>query len=573
MSAGSALLEPDEHGPHDLLPGYYVEPSTGAWLTVPRPEVAPLTIGWQVIDWCHEALVHPLTGLPWEFTLDQQRFLALWYAVTEAGRWLYRSGVKRGAKGTGKDPFAAAVCLAELAGPVKLDGFDAKGRPVGRPHRMSLVQLAANSEDQAKDLLRVANAMVGLDLAERIDYDPGIKASMAGGRSRMEVLVRAEGSNEGDPATFLALNESHHMTHRSGGQALARVGRRNVGKSPGGQARALEFTNAHMPGGESVAEDSFSAWQQQVQGATRRVDILYDSREAAPHLRMHVPEELALGIAQAYADAPWVDRERIAAEAEDPRTPLADSVRFYFNSLPTNEFAWVDPRRWDERARTDIVVQDGEAIAMFLDCSKSQDSTALMGCRISDGHWMTLGLWQRPHGAPPTWQVDRLAVDISVRENFARYDVQMFGADPSPARDDDTEALYWADLLDDWHRDFCERVLLWCMPGRQAVQYDMRQSITGGRERMRLLTEQAELIAEQVAERNPALHHDGHPALRLHAIQARRRLNEWGTWISKQSADSKQLVDLAVAGVGAALLRRLVLNSGKSRKPRRAGVW
>lgn len=572
MTDGAALLVPDDGSALEVLPGYYVEQSTGAWLTCPRPEVPPMTLGWQVIDWAELNLVHPLTGDPWTFTKSQERFLALWYAVDARGRWLYRSGVKRGAKGTGKDPFAAAMCLCELAGPVKLDGI-VRGVPQGVPHRMALVQIAANSEDQAKDLLRVANAMVSLQLSEAIDYDPGIKASMAGGRSRMEVLTRAEGSNEGDPATFLVLNESHHMTAASGGQALAKVGRRNVGKSPGGQARACEFTNAHLPGGESVAEDSFGAWQKQVMGETTRVDILYDSREAAPHLRLHLPEELALGISQAYADAPWVDQERIAAEAEDPRTPLADSVRFYFNSLPTNEFAWVDPRRWDERAQQQKLVDDGEAITLFLDCSKSDDSTALMGCRISDGHWITLGMWQRPHGAPATWQVPREDVDASVREAFARYDVQMYGCDPSPARDDDTEALYWADLMDAWHRDFKDTVLLWAIPNRQAVQFDMRMSVTGGRERMRLLTEQAELIAQQVQERNPAFSHDGNAALRLHAIQARRRLNEWGTWISKVSADSSAKVDLAVAGVGAALLRRLVLNSGKTRRKRTGRVW
>jgi hypothetical protein len=60
--------------------------------------------------------------------------------------------------------------------------------------------------------------------------------------------------------------------------------------------------------------------------------------------------------------------------------------------------------------------------------------------------------------------------------------------------------------------------------------------------------------------------------LRLHTHNARRRPNQWGVTLGKQSRDSKRLVDYAVAMVGARLGRRLVLNSGKSRERQRSGV-
>jgi hypothetical protein len=56
--------------------------------------------------------------------------------------------------------------------------------------------------------------------------------------------------------------------------------------------------------------------------------------------------------------------------------------------------------------------------------------------------------------------------------------------------------------------------------------------------------------------------------LRVHVHNARRRPNQWGVSLGKQSRDSKKLVDLAVTMVGARLGRRLVLNSGKTRKKR-----
>lgn len=559
----------------ELPPGYYLDPATGAWLTLPWPDdlaELPPSLGPDVIRWCERWLVHHLTGEQWVFTLGQKKFLHLWYAVRPDGRWLYRSGVKRGAKGTGKDPLLAAMALAELCGPTRFDRW-VKDRPVAEPHRLALVQIAANSEAQAADPLRVANAMVSADLREEVGYDPGVLRSLTETGSRIELLTNSERSAEGDPATAIFLNESHHMTESSGGQALAGVARRNVGKSPGGRARLLELTNAFMPGEGSVAEESFEAWQAQVGGRTRRVDILYDSREAASELRLHVEEDLEHGIAQAYADAPWTDQERIRDEAQDLRVPAHDSVRFYFNSLPTNELAWVEPRKFDARVQLEPVA-DREPVALFLDCSKSSDATALMACRISDGHVITLGGWQRPHGDRGRgWLAPREKVDAKVREAFARWTVLWFGVDPSPARDDENEANYWQPYLDAWHRDYRDRVKLWATPGAKgsAVAFDMRLSQPGGAERNRLFTEAAELTAADIDEDDGQLTHDGDSMLRVHVHNARRRPNKWGVTLGKKTRDSGDLVDLAVAMVGARMGRRLVLNAGVLGTKQRTG--
>lgn len=558
----------------ELLPGYHVEPDTGAWLSLTWPPpfdpLGPLTIGPQVARWCEDWLHNHLTGEPWRFTRGQFRFLVYWYALRGPGpdaAWLYRSAVKRGAKGTGKDPMLSAMALASLCGPTR--PVWSGGRWVGEQHRMALVQIAANSEAQAKDPLRIANAMVSREMSEEFGFDKGILRTQLEGGSLLEVLTSSESSTEGDPATDIFLNESHHMTSTSGGQRLAGVARRNVGKSPGGMARVCEFTNAHMPGEGSVAEDSYEAWQAQVSGKTRRQDILYDSREAPPHLSLHDEGQLMEGLRAAYMDAPWVDLERIRDEAQDPRVPLADSIRFYFSSLPTSEDAWVDPRKFDTLKREEVV-EHGEQVAVFLDCSKSTDATTLCGCRISDGHVFGLGGWQRPHGDRGTgWLAPRTEVDAKVRETFHLYDVQWFGVDPSPAKDDEDEALYWAESIDGWHRDFREKVLLWAQPGAKgsAVTFDMRLSIPGGRDRLRVFTEEAERTAAAIDD-DGTLTWDGDPMLRLHVHNARRRPNQWGVSLGKQSRGSSKLVDYAVTMVGARLGRRLVLNSGKQRVKR-----
>lgn len=569
----------------EILPGYFVEPDTGAWLTLPPFDWSIPTIGPGVIRWVEQGdgerwsgLKSHISGEPWIYTPGQGRLILWWYAIDPVSppgqpRWLYRSGVRRGAKGTGKDPLLASLALVEMCGPVY--PVWREGRWVGVPYRRALVQIGANSEGQAKDPLAVANAMVDADMSAVFGFDEGILRTQIANGSRIEVLQSSQKSVEGDPSTAEFLNETHHMTHTSGGQALAAVARRNAAKSPGGLARVLELTNAHMPGEGSVAEDSFDTWQAQLAGKTRRIDILYDSREAPPHLRLHVEEDLDTGLRAAYADAPWTDLERIRAEAQDPRVPVADSIRFYFSSLPTSEDAWVNSRKFDARARPDITVADGEAIAVFVDCSKSGDATVIAGCRIDDGHLLSLGHWQRPHGDRGIgWLAPREEVDARLMELDERYDIVWCGVDPSPARDDETEAEYWGEMVDRWHRHFKRKggVLLWATPGERtgsAVAFDMRNQKPGGRERLREFTEVAMQTALAIDEGDAAaLTWDGDPTMRAHVHNARRRPNQFGVSLGKRTRDSSKLVDYAVAAVGARLGRRRILNAGKARRRR-----
>lgn len=565
----------------ELPPGYFLDPwwGTGAWCTIPWPtdpdekaSLLAMSLGPQVIRWAEGSrdepgLVNHLTGRPWQFTPGQKRFLMLWYALRPDGRWLYRSGVKRGAKGTGKDPFLAAMCNIELVAPCRFAGWDEHGYPVGEPHRMPLVQIATNSEAQSKDVLRVANAMLPGETRDYFGIDCGETRTILQGGGRMELLTASEKSSEGDPATFIGLNESHHMTEASGGHKVAEVARRNVGKSPTElQARLCEYTNAHMQGMDSVAERSYAAWQHQASGRAKRADILYDSIEAPPDVNLHDDESRMRGLRAAYADAPWSDLERLSDEMLDPRTTVADSIRYYLNGLATAEDAWVNPRIFDDLVDAARVVASRERIAMFLDCSKSSDATGLVASRLSDGHVMQLGVWQRPHGERGKgWLAPRNEVDAVVRAALDRYDVVWFGADPSPARDDEDESLYWMSLLDQWHRDFRDTLPLWATPGANvghAVLFDMRLSSRGGHERMKQFTQAAMQAARDIDE-DGTLTHDGSSALRTHVHNARRRPNQWGISLGKINRDSTSLVDLAVCMVGARMGRRFALNSGK----------
>jgi hypothetical protein len=589
-------LDPIEVGGGLMLPGYRLDPwyDTDAWVTLPWPSeqeekdlLIATSIGPGVIDWAEgrgdgPGLIDYQTGAPWRYTPGQKRFIILWYAFDPAtGRYVYRRGAKRGAKGTGKDPFGASICNAELCGPTQLVFDDDEQRWIGIPHGMPLVQIASNSEAQSKDVLRVANGMWSQDARAYYNLDCGeTRTNIKGSGGRMEVLTASESSAEGDPASFVFLNETHHMTETSGGHRVARVVRRNVGKSPAWlQARTLDGTNAHQSGSDSVAERTFSAWQEQVVANAANpeipIDILYDSIEAPPTTNVFDPESLRRGLEAAYADAPWADIVRLMGEVLDPETPVADSIRYYLNGLAAAEDAWVDPRKLDALARPQIIVRERSQIAMFLDCSKSGDATALAGCRLDDGHVFRLGVWQPPRGkAGEGWLAPREEVDAKVRYAFEFYKVEWFGVDPSPALDDDTEALYWLPLIDGWHRDFHKRLKVWATPGARignSVLFDMRIKTLGGPDRNRQFTHAAMQTVEDIEETGEsAFTWDGDGVMMDHFHNAKRRPNPWGYSLGKVTRDSKKRVDLAVASVGARMGRRIVLNSGKVRT-RRAG--
>ena len=223
-----------------MPPGYYAG-SLGEWLTLPWPvdqdeklHLLENSLGPSLIDWAEWRTDEPGLlndeGEPWQYTDGQARFLILWYAYDERGRFIYRRGCKRGAKGTGKDPFGASICNLEFLGPSQLwwDG----DQWVGKRHVMPLVQIASNSLEQSKDMLRVANSQLGREATDYYQLDKGLTATyVKNSPARLEVLTASERSSEGDPATFIALNETHHMTQASGGHSVAAVARRNVGKS------------------------------------------------------------------------------------------------------------------------------------------------------------------------------------------------------------------------------------------------------------------------------------------------------------------------------------------------------
>ena len=126
---------------------------------------------------------------------------------------------------------------------------------------------------------------------------------------------------------------------------------------------------------------------------------------------------------------------------QDPATLQSDARRFFLNQVVAGAQEFVDAIRWDAAARTDDPLRPGQAVALGFDGSKSDDATALVASRLSDGRLFHLRTWARPAGqAAAVWRVPGLEVDQAIRDTFAAYAVKVLFADP----------WKWQDYLDSW---------------------------------------------------------------------------------------------------------------------------
>lgn len=529
---------------------------------ITAPEGLPrLTLGWEQIRWATKYLTHPnglRAGKRWEYVDSQLRFVLWWYAIHEDGSWVYNRGVRRLVKGSGKSPFAAVMALGELVAPVRLVDFDPQmpGGVRGRPVSMPLVQIAATAESQTENTMRMVRALAPKRsrLVREFNLDPGKTLYYKQPEGSLQVMTSSTQSAEGGEATFIVGDETEHWTPSTGGPEFYNTLADNLAKSG---SRMLETSNAWKPDAGTVAEASYMAWVAQEEGKTRgRGRILYDARVAPPDTDLADEASLRRALDFVYGDCWWVDRSFIIDRIWDVSTSPDDSKRKYLNWPTEARDAWMRAPDWDACCDATLVLSDGDQVALAGDLSKSGDATALVVCRISDGALFVWDVWEPPDDprAADGWEVPRVELDAAVERAFSRLDVVAFYAEPGPL-------LSYVDL---WGERYRDRV---CAAASQKnpIRFDMRSTQGTARAAvLRRFTEECEATHAAAVARD--LRHDGDGRLRRHMLNARRRPNNYGVSIGKESRMSAQKVDAAVTAVIARIARKDYLALPDSRK-------
>jgi len=533
--------------------------------------IPDLTLGWGVAQWMETWLVQPngpKSGRKFRLVDSQLRFLLWWYALDDSGQWLFHHAVRRLAKGSGKSPFAAALALAELCGPVRLAGWDPEilGGCRGRRVDMPWVQIAATAESQTANTMRMVRAFApkGSRIVRHYQLDPGKTQYYAVPEGKLEVITSSSTAAEGAEASFVVADETEHWKPSNGGPELSATLADNLAKSG---SRMLETSNAWVPGTEAVAESTWDAWVAQEEGRTRgKSRILYDARIAPPDTDLTDESSLTMALAHVYGDCDWVDLRPVVNRIWDPRSSPDDSRRKYLNRPTVSAEAWTTPDAWALCTDAARVIADEDPIVLFFDGSKSDDSTALLGCDMDSGHVFVIEAWERPLGKDGEgWLVDRVDVDRVVRRTFELHpNVVAFFADVKE----------FESYVDAWGQEFGDRLLIDAVGGKEShpVAWDMRGHV-------REFTAAAERMHVDIANRSVT--HDGDWRLARHAGNAIRSPNRWGVSVSKESRESPRKIDLMVCAIGARMVRRLVLaseawqkrNLSKGKQPGRVRGW
>lgn len=512
------------------------------------------TLGWRLLAWYGKWL-RDKNGRPWQCTPEQARFVLWYYALAESGDLLYHSAVLQRLKGWGKDPMAAVISCGSSFAEVAFDGWS-NGRPVGREEPNAWVQIIAVSQEQTKNTMKLFPSLIPPET--RRHYGIQIGKLNVYGRSdtrQIEAVTSSPLAIEGGRPTQVIRCETQNWNSSNGGHDMAGALEGNAAKSEGGAARMLDICNAYRPGEDSVGERMREAHDAtQGEDATARdFGLLYDSLEAPPDAPLTA--EAAPAVVKSIAgDSHWLDTRpngRIVKSILNPANPPSESRRKWYNQVVATADAWTVPQQWDALEAPDVRPPAGEGIFLFLDGSKSDDATALIGCRLDTGDVFTVGIWERPanHDPKTPWLVDRGDVDFRVRAACEQWDVLGLWVDPSDARDDESGERFWEPLCDEW-----AELEDWRLPAvpngdyRHPVIWDMRWP-----SHARQHTEHAERTVGDIKER--AFRHDGHRRLRAHVHNARRRPGKYGIGLGKAARGSARKVDGAVAMVGARLMR------------------
>jgi hypothetical protein len=533
------------------------------------------SLGWLALAWMEELTVHgpgDVQGEPVVHGDEYSEFVADCYALEADGRLLYDSAFLSRPKGCDKSGFGGRLALFEALGPCRFDGwarggevyrdpFDLgfeypyeRGEPMGRPVRSPFIRCMATEEGQTGNVYDTVylNVTEG-PLGGVRGLDPGLTRIFLPGGGEIVPSTASASSKDGGRETFVVFDETHVYNTPELRRMYATV-TRNLRKRKGTAGTwYLETTTMFAPGQSSVAESTYSQAEKVLEGRTKRQRLLYDHRWGECE---DLSDEKALRAAlrEAYGDVNWVDIDGLVDEFHDLRNDVTDSRRYFLNAPTEASDAWVAPHEWAARVDATKVVADRDTVTLGFDGSRRRsrgvtDATALIGCRVSDGHVFEVEVWEQPSGPDgDNWQVPTAEVNLAVREAFRRFNVVGFYADPAK----------WETFVAGWEAEFGARLKV-----KATRDHPIEWWMTGGRAS---LTVQA-LDEFHTAVVEGLMTHDGSTTLSRHMLNARRRASRTGVQIAKENPDSPRKIDAAVAATLAWRARVDALAKGLDRKP------
>lgn len=505
---------------------------------VPKMDRTPYpSLGAQVCDFIESYLVFgpgDLRGQPAQIDAEKRALIYRMYEVypqghEQAGRRRFKRVALSVRKGWSKTEMAAWLAAVELHpdGPVRCDGFDANGQPVGVGVTDPYIPLVAYTEEQSDELAYGAMRVILSYSPLASDFDIGLARIMrVGGDGKAESLATSPNARDGARTTFQVFDETHRLVLPNLKQAH-RTMLANIPKRKLADAWSLEITTAPSPGEGSVAEDTMDYARQVADGAISDTRLFFFHRQAGDGHDLTTSEGVRAAVIEASGPvAAWSDIDGIVDQWNDPTADKSYLERVWLNRLVRASERAFDAERWKALADVEHHPAPGCMITLGFDGARWHDSTAVVGTEILTGFQWLVGLWERPPNVPE-WEVPVGEVKAAVADAFATWDVWRMYCDPP----------YWETTVAEWAGEFGEkRVLEWWTNRPKPMAYAIR--------------------AFDTAINSGELRHDGNRHLARHVGNAVRKIlnvrDEEGKplWtIYKERPDSPHKIDAAMAAV------------------------
>lgn len=511
-----------------------------AVLMVPDLEKEKLrwpSLGGQVCDFIENYLVFgpgDLRGQPARIDDEKRALIYRMYEVypqghEQAGRRRFKRAALSVRKGWSKTEVAAWLAAVELHpdGPVRCDGFDADGQPVGVGVTDPYIPLVAYTEEQSDELAYGALRVI-LEYSPLVnDFDIGLMRIMrVGGDGKAVSLASTPDSRDGARTTFQVFDETHRLNSPRL-KAAHRTMLANIPKRYLSDAWSLEITTAPAPGEGSVAEDTMDYARQVAGGMIADSRLFFFHRQAGDNHDLSTAEGIRAAVMEASGPvAVWSDIDGICEQWRDPTADRTYLERVWLNRLVRASERAFDIERWKELADTEYMPAPGAVITLGFDGSRWHDATAVVGTEIISGFQWLLGVWERPENVE-IWEVPVDEVKAAVARAFDTWDVWRLYCDPP----------YWETAVAEWAGEYGEkRVLEWWTNRIKPMAYAIRSFST--------------------AVTSGDLTHDGNRHFTRHMGNAVRKVlnirDEDGQrlWtIYKERPDSPHKIDIAMAAV------------------------
>lgn len=531
-------------------------------LVVPALDEEPWpTLGPQVVSWIEANLVYgpgDLRGQPYQVAPDFAAWLYRAYEVfppshPRAGKRRFKRVAISERKGLAKTEKAAILAAVEShpEGPVRCDGFDARGEPVGRPVNDPYIPLVAYTQEQTEELAFNALYVILSESAVADDYDIGLeRITVLGDRGKaagkIVALAGSPNARDGARTTFQHFDETHRFTL----EALRKAHKTmlaNVPKRPMADPWSLETTTAFTPGEGSVAEATMDYARDITKGRVSDPRLFFFHRQASDNHDLETREGRRAAVEEASGPAVvWSDIDSIVAQWDEPDADPAYLERVWLNRARPSTAQAFNPDRWRELATGEGIPWRSK-ITLGFDGSKFHDTTALVATDVFTGHQAVLGFWRAedyPDEEIPDEEVDQVVI-----EAFRTWKVLRFYSDPP----------YWESAVARWAGRFgSKKVAAWWTNRLRPMAYALkayRHAIAAGEVTNDGDQRMVEHIGNAWRHELTLKDEDGKPL-----------------WvIRKERPDSPNKIDAAVAGCLSWEARRDVIAAGGARKPRAVG--